>query len=154
MTANSSFHRLSILGICCGMVVMAMIFSMVNMALPVIHHSLHASLRQVQWIMNGFGIVTCASLVLAGRLADIYGRKKIFLIGYATLAVALLGSGLSRSPNQIIFFMLFGGVGNAIMLPVSQAMLISIYPEHQKGRAISLWTANVGLALAGGPVIG
>src|SRR3990167_9115267 len=144
---------LSIIGICAGMTVMALIFSMINTALPAIHVSLNTTIPELQWIMNIFGILTCSTLVIFGRLADIIGRKKIFLLGLFLQALALLGSGLANNVSVIIFFQAIAGISNAIILSISQAMLTHTYPENQRNKAIGLWACVIGFCLAVGPLL-
>lgn len=145
---------LSIAGICSGCVVIALVFTMVNTAIPGIRASLDASLGAMQWMMTVFGVVNCAMLVTAGRLADIYGRKKVFLIGLLFCLIAMFFGGFCTRPEELILCMGFAGVGNAILLPVSQALLVKEFAVSQKGRAIGLWAAAIASAMALGPVAG
>ncbi|MBN4066755.1 MFS transporter [Simkania negevensis] len=147
-------QRISIVGICAGVVVLAMIFSMVNTAIPSIGKSLPSTMLQLQWIINIFGIVTCSTLVTFGRLADIYGRKKIYLFGLSMCLIGLLGASIARSIYWVIAFQGFLGVGNAVILPVSQALLSHEYPANQRSKAIALWALVIGVALSAGPLLG
>jgi len=103
--------------------------------------------------MNIFGVFTCSSLVILGRMADIWGRKKIFLLGLGFYCISFLGSGFATHPGAIIFFQVFAGLGNATLLTVSQTMLIHLYPEKQRSKALGLWGAVLGFSFSLGPLL-
>ncbi|MDB2614344.1 MFS transporter [Chlamydiales bacterium] len=147
-------RTLSIIGIISGCIVIALVFTMINTAVPVIQKSLGLSMSTMQWMMTVFGVINCATLVSCGRLADIYGRKKIFVIGLLCSFIAMLFGGFCTGGIGLIVCMSFAGLGNAILLPVSQAMLVSEFPEDQKSRAIGLWAASIATAMSLGPVLG
>lgn len=154
-TASLSYERLfSILGICSGCVVIALVFSMVNTALPQIQKNIGITVDASQWMMNAFGIINCAVLVTCGRLADVFGRKRLFMIGLLSSLVAMIGGGFSQTSLGLIVCMVFAGIGNAIILPVSQALLVTEFSEHKKGLAIGIWASAIAAALATGPVLG
>jgi MFS family permease len=144
----------SIAGILSGCAVIALVFSMVNSSLCQVGKSLGLSLNTLQWMMSTFGIINASTLVTFGRLADIYGRKKIFLIGIFSSLVGMIGGGFATSGFSLILSMAFAGVGNGIILPVSQAMLLQEFSEEKKGTAIGLWTQSIGACLAIGPILG
>ena len=133
---------------------MGLVFTMVNTAIPSIRESLGVSLYSMQWMMTLFGIINCAMLVTSGRLADIYGRKKIFLIGLLCSEIGMLLGGFSTESIGLILSMSFAGLGNAILLPVSQAMLVSELPESKRSQAIAIWAAAIASSLAIGPLLG
>jgi len=143
-----------ILGIGLGEALMAMNFSIVNIALATIQKELGASLSQLQWMINIYGIFICVSLVTMGRLADTYGRKRIYLIGLVGSSVASLIAGLASHPNQIIFAQLLQGLFGAILLPVSQSLITHLFPHNQKSTALGIWASIAGISLGAGPIIG
>ncbi len=145
---------LSALGICSGCVVIALVFSMTNTALPAIQEELNLSISQTQWMMSVFGLINCSVLVTFGRLADIYGRKRIYLLGLIFSGVGMGLGGSSTDSVGLILCMFFAGLGNAIILPVSQALLVSEFPANQRGRAVGIWAAAIAAALAIGPILG
>ncbi|MCL9781731.1 MFS transporter [Vibrio sp. S4M6] len=151
---NPSLNIPSILGICLGIVAISIYYPLMNVSLPTITKELHAKLIEAQWIVNIFGIVGCAFLVTFGRLADIFGRKKIFVFGLACTSLAMIGDALSQSIGVIIALQFFTGLGNAIMLSASQAMMSLEFPEHQRGKAVGLWAMVIGISLAMGPIVG
>jgi EmrB/QacA subfamily drug resistance transporter len=130
-----------------------MSWSVINTALPTIKIALGASLLQLQWMMSVFGLAIVTSLVIMGRLADVYGKKRFYLLGLTSLSLSLIGSSLSPSPGWIIFFLTFSGLAGAIILPVSQSLLCWIYPESQRGKALGMWASSNGIGLALGPLI-
>lgn len=152
---SSSFTKLlSLIGICSGCVMMGLVFTMVNTTIPVIQQSLNVPIHQMQWMMMVFGLINCAFLVTSGRLADMLGRKKVFLVGLTSSGIGMLIGGLSHSGVGLIASMSLAGLGNAILLPVSQAMLVSEYPENKKSHAIAIWASAIAYAMAVGPLVG
>lgn len=146
-------NNIVLVGVCLGIATCAMIFSEINIALPVIKIDLSASVTQLQWIMNIFGVAVCSSLVISGRLADIYGRKRLYLLGVFLMGLSMLGSGLSPSADWIIGFQILLGFAGAIMLPVSQALISNLFAENERSKAVAVWATVVGLAMAIGPLL-
>lgn len=140
-------------GICLGIAIIAMIFSAINTALAAIKIEFSASVTQLQWIINIFGVAMCSTLVIFSRIADIYGRKRLYLIGIAGTGISMLGAGLAPSIHWILFFQCTLGLSAAILLPVSQALISHVFPAEERSRAIGIWAAVVGLALAAGPIL-
>lgn len=145
---------LSLIGISSGCIVMGLVFTMVNTAIPVIQRVLGVPISEMQWMMIAFGIINCALLVTSGRLADILGRKKVFLVGLCFSGAGMLLGGWSSEGKGLILSMSLAGIGNAILLPVSQAMLVSEYPVSLKSRAIAIWATAIASAMAIGPLLG
>ena len=143
----------SLLGIGLGTIVMGLVFTMVNTTIPLIQKDLGIPLSHIQWMMLSFGMINCAFLVTSGRLADIYGRKKIFLLGLSLSGVGMVVGGMSQGIGWLIVSMCFAGIGNAILLPVSQAMLVTQFPESQKSRAVAIWASTTAYAMAVGPIL-
>lgn len=136
-----------------GMGITGLHWSAVNTLLPVLQQSLHASLSQLQWMMNSYGIVVCCSLVVCGNTADRYGRKRIFMLGIIAALVAALLALSAQNPWWIITSQVFAGIGAAALMPVSQALLAHAYPKSQLNRAMGVWATGVGLCLTFGPLI-
>jgi EmrB/QacA subfamily drug resistance transporter len=143
----------AIVGIGLGVIVLGMIWSLVNTSLASIQKDLSASVLQLQWMMNCFGIFMCVPLLTMGKLGDAYGRKRLFLYGLVTaLLASVIGGFTSRIEFLIICMGLFGLSGSMI-LPLSQALLVHQFPEHQKGKAVALWSIFASLSLACGPIV-
>lgn len=143
----------SLIEISLGCIAMGLVFTMVNSLIPSIQNSLGIPLHQMQWMMMAFGMINCALLVTSGRLADIYGRKKIFLLGLGFSGIGMILGGISQGISLLITSMCLAGLGNAILLPVSQAMMVTELPESQKSRAVGIWASTVAYAMAMGPLV-
>lgn len=144
----------AIIGILLGSAALSMSFSLINASLATIEKQLQASLIELQWMINIYGIFIASTLVTMGRFGDIFGRKKVYIIGMALLALAMCGAGLAPSPSAIIGFMALYGLSGAIILPLSQALMIDAFDETKKNRAIGIWATVSALAMAAGPVVG
>ncbi len=142
----------SVVGVCFAVAIGGLIFSEINLALASIKNIFHASITQLQWILNTYGIFVSSTLVLFGRLGDIIGRKRLFIIGLVMLSIAMLGSGLAPNIYVLIACQALNGASSAIVMPVSQAMLTNMYPLHRRSKAIGLWAGAVGIALGLGPL--
>jgi len=137
-----------------GLMVLGMLWSIVNTALASIQKELSATVLQLQWLMNCFGIFLCVPLLTMGKLGDAYGRKRLFLFGLGgTLAASIL-AGFAHHIGLLIVSMGLYGLSGSIILPLSQALLVHQFPESQKERAIGLWSIFASLSLAIGPLVG
>jgi EmrB/QacA subfamily drug resistance transporter len=143
----------AIAGIGLGLVVLGMIWSLVNTALASIQRDLFASVLQLQWMMNCFGIFLCVPLLTMGKLGDAYGRKKLYLWGLATALLASVIGGFATRIEFLIACMGLFGLAGSMILPLSQALLVHQFPEHQKGKAIAIWSIFASLSLACGPIV-
>ena len=153
MAKISSIKRLlAMVSITSGIGNMSLCFSVLNTILALIAKDLNASILELQWILNIYGIFIATFLVLMGRLGDRFGYKKIFCLGLIFLVISTFGTSFSSSPLWIIFFQAFFGLAGAILLPVSQVLLIQMYPPSKENKAMSLWVMAGGLTLAFGPV--
>lgn len=142
------------IGVGLGVLIGATDWSIVQNALPTIQNSLGASIGQLQWIMNSFGLFMTVLLVTMGRLGDIYGRKRIFNLGLLIFGLASLGAALSSTPFGLIVARAFQGVGFAMLMTTSQALLTHAFPEDQHGHAMGIWATLAGIGLVLGPVLG
>jgi EmrB/QacA subfamily drug resistance transporter len=129
--------------------------SIVNIALPNIAHTFHAGISgATEWIIIGYLVIIAAVLLTFGRLADMIGRKPIFLTG---LLVFILGSALSGLAPSLLFLILarlFQGIGGALIFSVNVAMITSTFPNNERGLALGLNAVVVSLGVAAGPTIG
>jgi len=128
--------------------------TVVNVALPAIQNDLHAGLHQVQWVVESYALLLAALLLLGGALGDRFGRRRIFVLGVAIFGVASVLCGLSRSVNTLIAARALQGVGAALLVPGSLALISAAFPEKERGRAIGTWAGFSGITAAVGPVIG
>lgn len=128
--------------------------TVVNVALPAIQNELHATLHQVQWVVESYALLLAALLLLGGALGDRYGRRHIFVLGVAIFGVASVLCGLSSDVNQLIAARAVHGVGAALLVPGSLALISAAFAEKERGRAIGTWAGFSGITAAVGPVIG
>lgn len=154
MVSNAKKCWLAITGICFASAVQPINFSLVTIAIPVIQKEFSASILELQWMINIFGIVISIFLVTMGRFADSWGRKRVFLIGIVGAGCSSLISGFATSPAWIIVAQGIMGLAGAILLPVSQALISHLFPDHERGRAIGIWASMMGIALCTGPIVG
>lgn len=149
----TSKKALAVAGIGLGVIVLGMIWSLVNTALASIQKDLFASVLQLQWMMNCFGIFLCVPLLTMGKLGDAYGRKKLYLCGLGIALLASVIGGFAARIEFLIACMGLFGLSGSVILPLSQALLVHQFPEHQKGKAIALWSIFASLSLACGPIV-
>lgn len=145
-------RTLAIVSIASGIANMGLYFSILNTILAVIAKDLHASTLELQWILNIYGLFIAPFLVIMGRLGDKFGYKKIFILGLLFLIISALGTALSPNPIFVILFQAFFGLAGAILLPLSQVLLLNLFPADKKNTAMGIWTSSGGLALAFGPI--
>jgi EmrB/QacA subfamily drug resistance transporter len=126
-----------------------------NVALPTIERDLHLSVAGLEWIVSSYVLALASLLLVGGRLADVYGRRRIFLIGLAVFTLSSLAAGLAGSGDVLIAARAVQGIGAALLLPATLAILLNTFTEsRERTTAIGLWGAVGALALALGPVIG
>ncbi len=129
-------------------------FTIVNTALPVIQKSIGATIVQLQWVMNIYFLVCAMFMVVAGKLGDLFGYRKILYIGSAIFAMASLAAGLSLNPLFLIVARFFQAIGGAIIFPVAASLLTNLFVEDEVPKVLGLWGAIGGAGLAIGPVLG
>jgi EmrB/QacA subfamily drug resistance transporter len=128
--------------------------SVVNIALPAIQQALHADAISTQWIINAYLLLLGALVLVGGSAADLYGRRRIFLIGVALFTVASIACGLSQNIDALIASRAVQGLGAALLTPASLAMLGATFDEHERSHAIGIWAGVGALTSAAGPVLG
>jgi EmrB/QacA subfamily drug resistance transporter len=126
-----------------------------NVAIPTIQRSLHLSIAGLEWVVSSYILVFAGLLLAGGRLADLYGRRRMFLIGLSVFTVASLAAGLAGSGGVLIGARLAQGLGAAIVVPTTLAIIVATFDNvAERARAVGAWTAIGALALAFGPLIG
>jgi EmrB/QacA subfamily drug resistance transporter len=128
--------------------------SVVNVAFPSIRRDLGASASGLSWILSGYSIAVGAFLLLAGRLADQKGRRRLFMIGVAVFMVGSLLSGLATGPVWLISARVLQGIGGSILSPASLSMVLPEFPKERRSMVIGIWGASASLGAAIGPSIG
>ena len=126
----------------------------INIALPKIADHFDATIPAVQWVTLGYLLTTGALLLPMGRLADIVGRKRIYIVGYAVFTVGALLAGTSFTLLTLILFKVLQGVGAAMVQATGMAILTSTFPSEERGKAIGLFMTVVGVGAIAGPVLG
>jgi EmrB/QacA subfamily drug resistance transporter len=128
--------------------------TIVQVALPTMQRSLHATFSDLQWVISAYALSLSALILTQGALADRFGRKRIFMIGLAVFTLASLACGLSRSPSALIASRALQGVGGAAMFATSLALIGQDFQGSARSAAIAAWGATVGGAVAIGPLAG
>jgi EmrB/QacA subfamily drug resistance transporter len=145
-----------VLGICClSLFVVGMDVTIVNVALPAIQHDLHASVSDLQWVMDAYTLVLASLLMLAGSTADRLGRCRVFQIGMALFTAGSALCSLAPSMKGLIAFRALQGLGASMLNPVAMSIITNTFTEPKaRARAIGVWGTMAGLAFAVGPLIG
>jgi MFS transporter, DHA2 family, multidrug resistance protein len=128
--------------------------TVLNIALPTIQKDLSATASELIWAVDAYQLVFAALLFTWGVLGDRYGRKRILMVGLTLFAIASAICAFSVNAGMLIAFRAIMGIGGAAVLPVTLAIITVVFPRHERGRAIGLWAAAVGGAVALGPVLG
>jgi EmrB/QacA subfamily drug resistance transporter len=128
--------------------------TVVNVALPALQASFHATITDVQWIVESYALLLAALLLTGGSLGDLYGRRKVFLIGVTLFSIASACAGAAQSVGQLIAARSLQGVGGALLVPNSLALLSVSFSREQRGRAIGTWSGFTSITAAIGPVLG
>jgi len=129
--------------------------TIVNVALPTLVRELHASNSQLQWVVDAYNLVFAAFLLAAGSLSDRLGRKGMLLAGLGLFGLASAAGGLTASSGQLILARCFMGLGAAMVFPATLSLISNIFTDRvERARAIGLWGATAGMAIALGPIVG
>jgi len=128
--------------------------TVVNVALPALQANLNATVVDVQWVVEAYALLLAALLLVGGSLGDIYGRKRVFVVGVIVFAVASVFCGLAAGVNHLILARAVQGIGAALLVPGSLAIISSPFGEHDRGRAIGTWSGFTAMTTAIGPVLG
>ena len=128
--------------------------TVVNVALPSIRTDLGISLSELEWVVNAYALTFGVLLLSGGKLADLLGRRAMFIAGLIIFTVASLACGLAGSANALIAARTVQGVGAALMNPATLSIITATFPPRQRGTAIGIWAGVSALALAIGPLVG
>jgi EmrB/QacA subfamily drug resistance transporter len=128
--------------------------AVVNVALPALQQELGATASQAQWVIESYALFLAALLLVGGALGDRFGRRRMFMAGVALFTLAAAGCALAHSAQQLIAARAVQGIGAALLVPGSLALISATFPQAQRGRAIGTWSAFSGIAAAVGPVVG
>jgi EmrB/QacA subfamily drug resistance transporter len=128
--------------------------TVVNVALPSIQRDLGADLSELEWIVAGYALTFAALMLTGGKLADLLGRRLIFVVGLVIFIGASLACGLADNGEFLIGARIVQGAGAALMNPATLSIISATFPPHQRGMAIGIWAGVSALALAIGPLVG
>jgi EmrB/QacA subfamily drug resistance transporter len=128
--------------------------TVVNVALPAIERDLHMSISGLEWIVTAYALVFAALMITGGKLADLMGRKRIFIVGLVIFTLASLACGLAPNAGFLIGARAVQGIGAAFMNPATLSIITATFPPRQRGQAIGIWAGVSALALAIGPLVG
>jgi EmrB/QacA subfamily drug resistance transporter len=130
-------------------------FTIVNVALPSIQQGLHVATSTLQWLISGYAITFGGFLLLGGRLADVYGRARLYRIGLVVFVVASIAGGLAVEPGLLIASRVVQGIGGAMLAPAGLALLVTSYPgQQERSHALGVYGAIVSTGFAAGAVAG
>ena len=128
--------------------------TVVNIALPALQASLHASVVGVQWVVESYGLFLGALILVGGSLGDLFGRRLIFLVGVGIFAASSIACGLAPNIQQLVIARSIQGVGAAFLIPGSLSIISASFSEKARGRAIGTWSGFTAITTAVGPVLG
>ena len=140
--------------LCFSLLVIVLDNSILNVAIPHIQKELHASTSQLQWMIDSYTLVFAGLLLTAGSLGDRFGRRPALQLGFAVFGVGSLLAALSSGSDMLIGFRAFMGVGAAFIMPATLSIITNVFPARERGRAIGVWAATAGVAIALGPLTG
>ena len=143
------------LGAVCVATFMLLIdITIVNVALPDIARDLRTSFSDLQWVIDAYALALAALLLTAGSLADLFGRRLVFVAGLGLFTAASLLCGLAGDPTFLALARAAQGIGGAIMFATSLALLAATFHGPERGTAFGIWGATTGAAVAVGPLVG
>jgi EmrB/QacA subfamily drug resistance transporter len=128
--------------------------TIVNVALPAIERDLDMSISNLEWVVTGYALAFAALMITGGKLADYYGRRRIFVVGLVVFTLASLACGLAPSAAWLIGARAVQGAGSALMSPATLSIITATFAPRERGRAIGIWAGVSALALSIGPLMG
>lgn len=128
--------------------------TVINVALPALQANLNATVVDVQWVVESYGLFLAALILVGGALGDLFGRRRIYVIGVVIFAAASAACGFAVNIQQLILARCIQGVGAAFLVPGSLSIISAAFDEQSRGRAIGTWSGFTAIATAAGPVIG
>ncbi len=144
----------TLLAVCIGTFMLLLDVTIVNTALPYIERALGASFTDLQWVIDAYALSLAALLLTGGSLADLFGRRRIFVAGLVVFTIASLACGLATTPLMLNLSRAVQGIGGALMFATSLALLAGAFQGADRGTAFGLWGATTGAAVAIGPLVG
>ncbi|MFI6289762.1 MFS transporter [Streptomyces sp. NPDC051018] len=140
--------------LCLSTLVLVIDNMVLTVAIPPITEDLGASAQDIQWIIDSYILVFAGLLLTSGSLSDRFGRRKVMIIGLALFGAASVLATVADSPDQLILARVLMGVGGALVMPSTLSILITVFDEDERPKAIAAWSAVAMVGLVGGPVLG
>src|SRR6059036_1529791 len=128
--------------------------TVVNVALPSMQRALHIDRAELEWVVNAYALTFGVLLLTGGKLADLLGRRRIFIAGLVIFTASSLACGLANGPEVLIASRTIQGIGAALMNPATLSIISATFPPRQRGAAIGIWAGVSAMALAFGPLVG
>jgi EmrB/QacA subfamily drug resistance transporter len=144
----------TLVGACAGLFILMLDSTVVALALPSIREDLGATAEALQWVMNAYLLTIAVLVVTAGRLGDMFGRRRVFLAGIVVFGAGSVLAGAAQGPAMLIAGRILQGVGAAPTLTLSLAIVCNAFPAGEQARALGIWAAVSAIALAVGPLAG
>jgi EmrB/QacA subfamily drug resistance transporter len=143
-----------LVAVCLALFMAILDSTVVNIAIPTIVEDLGASLAEIEWVLNAYTLTFAALLITFGRLGDMYGRRRMFIIGLVIFGAGSFACGLAPNPTVLIAARVVQASGAAFMMPATLSLTAVSFPPEQRGLALGIWGAVSGVALAVGPTLG
>ena len=140
---------------CAGMFLVLLDVTIVNVALPDIARDLHSPVATLQWVVDGYVVALAGLLLAGGTIGDRFGHRRVLVAGFALFGTASLACALAPTPGVLIAARVVQGIGGALLLPGTMAVIVDVYPRRdEQARALGTWAAISSLALPAGPLLG
>ncbi len=154
LTAEENRKWVTLAAVSFGLFMIMLDNTVVNVALPTMQKDLHVSIASLEWVVIAYALTFAALLITGGKLADLYGRRRIFVVGLAIFTLSSLACGLAPSAGFLIGARAVQGAGAALMNPATLSIIVATFPPKERGQAIGIWAGVSALALAIGPLGG
>jgi EmrB/QacA subfamily drug resistance transporter len=154
LTAEENRKWWTLAAVAFGLFMIMLDNTVVNVALPSIGRDLHVSISSLEWVVTAYALTFAALLITGGKLGDLLGRRRIFIVGIAIFTLSSLACGLAPSAGFLIGARAVQGIGAALMNPASLSIITATFPPRERGQAIGIWAGVSAMALAIGPLVG
>src|ERR1700710_558833 len=140
--------------VCVATFMLLLDVTIVNVALPAIQRALHASFSALQWVVDAYALALATCVLTAGALADLFGRKRLFVIGIVLFTIASAACGVANDPLFLIVARGLQGIGGAAMFATALALISQEFHGRERGTAFGIWGATISVAAAIGRLLG
>ena len=154
ITSSPNYHWWAYGAVAIGMFINVMDQSGINIALPRVADEFGADIPTVQWVSLGYSLATSAMLMPMGRLSDMIGRKRVYLMGFTAFVILAVIGGLTQSLGVLIAVKILQGLGSAGVQANSMAFITEVFPDRERGKAMGLYMAIIGIGAISGPMVG